>query len=176
MGATLTLTLTKSLYTFEVHALVMVDLRGVMANAVSARIQADNGLPNIDAWASSNLALNTRPLNCAQRWAGNLLSDFLALAHRDSCGDLRAGRILRGEKSFAPLGQHSYVLLPFLRPGIEICFGVAIINRVSPFVEQIALFRLQSRLSVKRITSFVSYNKSMLVVSDITGVTRDLDL
>ena len=58
---TLTLTLTIMPYTVEVHAFIMAGLRDVMANAVSARIQAASVRPNIDEWASSNLALNTRP-------------------------------------------------------------------------------------------------------------------
>ncbi len=58
---TLTLTLTITPYTVEVHTLVIAGLRDVMANAASARMEADSVCPNINEWASSNMALNTRP-------------------------------------------------------------------------------------------------------------------
>ncbi len=68
-------------------------------------------------------------LKCVHCWVLNWLSDFLVLAHRDSCVGL-----LRCEKPFAPLGQHSFVPLPFLCPDIEISFGIAIIKRVAPIL------------------------------------------
>ncbi len=70
----------------------------------------------------------------AHCWVEDWLNDFLALAHRDSCCGL-----LCSEEPFAPFGQYSYVPLPFFRSDIKVCFGVTIIECVTPFSEQITL-------------------------------------
>ena len=46
---------------FQIHAVVLEGLRGVMANAVTVRNQFRPVSTNNETWASSNLALNTRP-------------------------------------------------------------------------------------------------------------------